>query len=368
MRVGIEIELHSNGYDCDYIAQKEWLNFETFVNIKWTDVWVKLSREYYTTTIEYNFTPFEVDEVKFLVIKDFIEKQIKKYNLEISVCWPAYVWTHIHIFDDNLHSARLSPFLNRTMWFIVNNLEWLNINSVDRLFRAHQLWGNYSHRNKHNWLNFLKSIGHSPYIYNNCKDKPKYNPVIHSPAVEWWKPKSLEIRIIPNEYILNMKAYELMKWFKDKSLKNTTSTQEFVNIMSDRQRRLYRAKFESNISKIMNNPASYYVDYWDIIDWNDYVKFLRNNWYTPYKIQNLKREIDQIKRNNNWTAWINPYINELQEDIHSGTISMSVIQMAIEAMRWGVNVTSSTDNNSYANMNGLNIDNFIIDDEIIAPF
>jgi len=43
-----------------------------------------MSEEYYSDTIEYNFTPFDVTIENFEIVKEFLEKQIEKYELVLS--------------------------------------------------------------------------------------------------------------------------------------------------------------------------------------------------------------------------------------------------------------------------------------------
>jgi hypothetical protein len=50
-----------------------------------------MSEEYYSDTIEYNFTPFDVTIENFAIVKEWLETQMKKYNLVISTGAPKFV-------------------------------------------------------------------------------------------------------------------------------------------------------------------------------------------------------------------------------------------------------------------------------------
>ena len=234
MIIWIEVELHSNNYSADYIANKEWLNFKTFTYLKDMKIWVKLSREYYNSTIEYNFTPFENTLENFNVVKEFLEWQINRYDLKLNNhWWPNYVWTHMHIFDENKINMRLQPLLEWVAWFISENISNIERQSIYRLLFAHQLWGNYSWKNNHIWKEFLNRNWKSPEIYDNTRNKWKYNPIIYSKMnEESGKPKSLEIRIIPNDFIFNLKIYELLSLIEHKSLSSKKKDiMEFYSVL-----------------------------------------------------------------------------------------------------------------------------------------
>lgn len=233
MQIWIEVELHSRQwYDSDYICRQEWFNYSTFTTIdKKTWIWVKLSKEYYNTTIEYNFTPIENKKENYEVIKNFLNNQIEKYNLVINNSWPAFVWTHVHIFDEDKLNMRLSLLLKWVLFFLKENLTLVNEKGQKRLLLAHQLWWNFSHKNNHCWKQFLNERWINPSIYSDTSWKPKYNPVIFSLAnSSTWKPKSIEIRVLPNEFIFNWKILELMTLIDNKKyLNNKLEVIDFYN-------------------------------------------------------------------------------------------------------------------------------------------
>jgi hypothetical protein len=153
-------------------------------------------------------------------VKVFIEKQMNKHNLVITTRWPGYVWTHVHLFDLKFRKLKSNEILETTMSFINNNLYCLKMDSKRRIALSHQLWWNYVHYNfndyhsicRNNWVQMLY-----PWI---GIDKPKYNPYIISDRSIKWKPRSVEIRIIPNEFLFNWKLYKLLKKISDLDFDN----------------------------------------------------------------------------------------------------------------------------------------------------
>lgn len=275
MRIGIEVELHSDNYSADYIAEQEWLNFNEFTFIPWMEIWVKLSREYYASTIEYNFTPFENSLKAFKEIRTFLEWQISKYWLYKHCSSPAYVWTHIHIFDEDKINMRIPNLLEWVSWFIIDNINSIDRKWLMRLLFAHQLWGNYSWRHNHIWKEFLNNRWHWPSIYDNTRDKPKYNPIIFSlENINTWKPKSLEIRLIPNEFMFDLKAYELMDLIDKRKLsKNKKDINDLFDVLynkifSNNNSSNNRSNNSDNNSNHLNiSPGtSYFLDRMELIN------------------------------------------------------------------------------------------------------
>ena len=190
----VEVELHYN-WNAEYIANKEKLSL-----YKFNSKWIKWSKEYYQETMEYNFAPFNFNrywKLKFTNIETFLTWQVHKYNLRINYISPAYVWTHVHIFNKKYFNKK-SELLKLTMQFIVDNLQYISRWWIDRLMRAHQLWAYHNKKNNNIIAKTLydKWIGFS----SMWKDKKKYQPILLSLAnQDSWKPKSIEIRLIPND-------------------------------------------------------------------------------------------------------------------------------------------------------------------------
>lgn len=222
MRIGIECELHSSRNDIlSVVAVKEKLDTCNFSKVKWYSFDVMLSKEYYPTTIEYNFSILENNKSNIDEVGKYLNEQISKYSLELYSSAPSYVWTHVHIFDEDRLNSRISNLL---FWIceyyisIIDEFKKLDVKSLERLILGHQLWWNFSRKHNHIWRDLLSDKWFSPCIYWDTKSKPKYNPIIFSPASERWKPTSLEIRIIPNEFIFDGNLTKLLSLVEKRKL------------------------------------------------------------------------------------------------------------------------------------------------------
>jgi len=205
MKVWIEVELHSNGESFYDIKDCLWLSFNSF-----NEEWIKMSEEYYRSTIEFNFMPIGLDKKEFNRISDYLKDKRERFNLKLNWGRPQFTWTHLHLFETS--SFRRNRLLKWVLSFIKDNFDGLSKGSKERLLLAHQLWGFYDHKvTNGEWINIIRGNGFNITNYSLSYDKPKYSPVIKSPAIEGWKPLSTEIRCIPNEYIFNGKAYELCR-------------------------------------------------------------------------------------------------------------------------------------------------------------
>lgn len=213
MKVGIEIEVHSDNNSYYTIADKEWLNFETFVNKNWLKV--MMSKEYYDSTIEYNFEAHEYSPRYIQQVRDFIQWQIDKYNLKLTTNWPGYVWMHIHIFDLKIRKIWCKKILETTMNFIDKYYDTLPCSSQERLFLSHQLWRNYSYNDWDDYLNYLENEWYNMAYPDYNQNKKKYNPCILSNRSAKGKPRSIEIRILPNEFLMDWNIVYLMDQIKD---------------------------------------------------------------------------------------------------------------------------------------------------------
>ena len=241
MKIWIEVEL--NWWEVKFTEVLEWeeLSLSSFKDI-W-DLWVKLSEEYYDNTIEYNFYPLDYSEKKLDDVKKYLEKQKDKYWFSINGHSPAFVWTHIHFFDRvRMPKGRL---LNWVMSFILENIESISNQWLERLIKAHQIWGFYSHRNWHFWANTLIDRWYHYVNYESSARKNKYVPIFHSRATESGKPVSLEIRCIPNDFIFNWKIKDLLKEIEDKSIleREEVDKVDFFNKLIDKH-----SSFRSSIS------------------------------------------------------------------------------------------------------------------------
>ena len=345
MIIGIEVELHSDNYSADDIAKNEWLNFNTFTYLKWMSIWVKLSREYYSSTIEYNFTPFENNLEKFKEVKEFLELQINKYNLYKHCSWPSYVWTHIHIFDEDRINMRIKNLLEWVSWFLIENISLIDKKGIQRLLFAHQLWGHYSWKNNHIWRQFLNDKWRRPEIYDNTREKPKYSPIINSLAnADTWKPKSLEIRIIPNEFIFNLRAYELINLIDKKNIsKYKKDVLELYNV-------LYNTLYWNNSIKQPGNIQEFLLDNSEL-QWNTDVEYKFNNkLYSEDKIRFILNYIMGSSNANivisaeeiNWNNYVD-FLSLLIKFKHNNIISSDYLDVITKLSNY-INERFWTDN------------------------
>lgn len=208
-QVWYEIELDSQNISERSVAEHLWLDFATFKKTKWHSLMIKMSHEYYNSTIEFNFLKEKFTLNLHKKIKKFTNFVMKKFNLNVYWTAPSFVWTHIHFFRSGLNTVSPDKILKITLWFILDNIDDLHIKSLERLIRSHQLWWHYACNNpvisellqKWIWKNFSYP--------EQSRNRPKYRPVIHSPRSTTWKLRSTEIRFIPTEFILNDKVLDL---------------------------------------------------------------------------------------------------------------------------------------------------------------
>jgi|SaaInlStandDraft_4_1057021.scaffolds.fasta_scaffold15893_2 hypothetical protein len=209
MIIWIEIELYSSSrHDIYSIAAAEWLNFETFTMKDWLNV--KMSIEYYRKTIEYNFEPKKFSKAYINKVTKFILKQKKKYKLRLSNSAPSYVWMHIHIFDLKYRKLKWTELLSTSMYEINKYFDSLEVESRKRLALSHQLWWNYIWNTFPEYLWIIENEWFNMQYHWLCRDRPKYNPYIVSGRSNKWKPRSVEIRILPNEMLFTDWLFNLL--------------------------------------------------------------------------------------------------------------------------------------------------------------
>jgi len=267
--VWIEVELHSDSNSFRDIAEIENLSFTVFKRIGRSDIWVKLSEEYYSSTIEYNFTPFDLTEENLNVVKNYLQGQIKKFNLKLFHKAPSYVGLHVHIFNKEFFSSSKPILLKWVMNYLANNLEWLNSNSIIRLFWAHQLWAYYSEKNGNIWHEFNTKFWFSNSSFDFARWKTKYQPIISSPATSLGKPQSIEIRLLPNEYILDGRLFDLLSKVEDKSIiKNRLSFEDYY-------KKLANSVWFNNSEEYRRWTSSYGITTDDMV--NDFIRSTRED-------------------------------------------------------------------------------------------
>ncbi len=231
--------MHCPGAPSHYIAEEDNLSYTEFKLIPWQSIWAKMSEEYYENTIEYNFSIFENRKENFDVAVEFLKEKRKKWNMKIDNKRPAFVGTHIHIFDERFIRKNRAKMLEWVLAFIVDNMWCLSTLALERVLQAHQLWGCWSHRNNHLWVNFMSDRGLRVDHYEQSEQRPKYMPIIKSPATERGKPLSLEIRIIPNEFMFNWLAHKLMSLIENDEINEKRISAEtfFITVYEEIKRR-----------------------------------------------------------------------------------------------------------------------------------
>jgi len=335
MRIGIETELTSYDYNQYDIADMSWLKFNTFKPMT-SEIGVKMSEEYYNTTIEYNFTPFELNEWKIWDVKKYLTDQINTHSLSLNSEAPSFVGTHIHIFDSPMISLNKPRLLRRVMSYILDNLDWLAYDSKMRLMSWHQLWAYWSHKNSHKWVSAINKYWIMASYYESNSNKRKYAPIISSPASPTWKEKSLEIRLIPNEFLFNGKLFELLKEIENWEIykRRPVQVDKFVETickslwMEEREEERFsycwpEITMEDFRSLAGTRPYDYYNDmdylHFDDIDFSlSFYEII--NKILPHKRRAFLREIieiissidepsdDMVSFYNKWTAFL--YTNE----------------------------------------------------------
>jgi len=233
--IGYEVELNTadRSINEDIVAQYLWIWFDYFKPIDNSIIgsnilpWLpmKMSHEYYKTTIEINFAKHIECPNLHKKVRLIVKQLQRKFWLTLHGNHPSFVWTHIHFFNSSLYNQDENLILYKLLHFIIDNIDDLHINSIRRIINSHQLWGNYAHSFKSiseillrvTWLSFSYS--------SNSYNRPKYRPIIKSPRTKNGKWRSLEIRLIPTEFIVNKKIIDLLK-----VLKNTNDPDESIDI------------------------------------------------------------------------------------------------------------------------------------------
>lgn len=209
-QIGYEIELDSSRYSETDIARRMKINFKEFIHNKKYNLSIKMSKEYYSSTIEFNFLKEKFTKNLHNKIKFFTKGVMKDYGLKVYWSSPSFVGTHIHFFRSNLHGEPTETILKIVMGFILENIDDLHLNSLQRIVTSHQLWGNYACNNTIIETILMDTLGLRFQYRENSASRPKYQPVIHSPRSRVGKLRSTEIRLIPTEFILNDKILVLL--------------------------------------------------------------------------------------------------------------------------------------------------------------
>lgn len=377
MLVGIEVELHSNELSHHTICSNEELSFSEFKDIDW--LWVKMSEEYYGSTIEYNFTPFNLSKNKIRDVKHYLDWQVNRYSLSYNSEWPSYVGTHVHIFDEDMLSINKPRLLECILSFILDNIDDLYLDSKHRISLGHQLWTYWSHSNDHSWYNKVSEYWLRVDYYENNSRRKKYSPIIVSPESNTGKPKSLEIRIIPNEFLFNWKLHKLLReiktwkiynrsrvnvchfieevlndiWHKKKRLNysycNRTSVAEEVTLWVDSNMILTDATdYLSDIIPTYNSEIIKLFEHNDIVDYYD-SRWVRNHLKRRGEIAQMGRLYSTPINNVEVYEWIrlwdiirSNWINNICPDFDLNT-RISIIQNSFIWINMAYDSTPSWD-------------------------
>lgn len=211
-QVWYEVELDSQDKSQDFICKAMMLSFDEFKLPPSHDILVKMSKEYYNSTIEFNFMKEVFSDVLHWKVKRFINAVIWKFKLRVYWNAPAFVWTHIHFFRSHLDKVDSDIILRILLSFIYQNIWDLHLNSIQRVVCSHQLWWYYVHNNPIIGEIRARVLWDSFLFQDTSRWRPKYVPVLRSPRSTTGKMRSTEIRLIPTEFLLNDK---ILLFFKD---------------------------------------------------------------------------------------------------------------------------------------------------------
>ena len=121
-QVWYEVELDSNKYSEGDILSKLWLSLSEFKKIPWHNLLIKMSHEYYSSTIEFNFIKENFNLNLHKKVKKFVNFAMKSFWLKVYGNAPSFVWTHMHFFRSWLNKIDTDIILKIVMKFILENI------------------------------------------------------------------------------------------------------------------------------------------------------------------------------------------------------------------------------------------------------
>ena len=205
---------------------------------------ITLDREYYSDQIEFKLMrTHHIDEGIEYFQKCMID-MYKEITPLTSTTKKHFVWTHIHIFL----SKDWVPYTKFAQWkkvllvkyayqkmaefLSLSNSQdkirkWVIKNEMLRLTTNHNILRFFDESIGDKLKRNLESNGMEYQQFHRGTDKPKYTPVLWSLTNESsWKPHSLEIRCIPNTYLMTENPSvisEYIQWVAN--VLNTKATQ-----------------------------------------------------------------------------------------------------------------------------------------------
>jgi hypothetical protein len=191
--------------------------------------------------------------------------------------------------------------------YILENLDDLEEKSKMRLLTWHQLWTYWSNKNEHIWKKEMVRYWLDTFYYEHNSDKRKYSPIITSPKSRTGKPKSIEIRIIPNEFVFNGKLYKLLREIKTGEIYNREKVEvsDFLwkicdslwlkeIAIEDITRDISKEELHSQLEVLGSNRTEVirWVSFWDL-DMSNIEETIENMWfYRDIFVRNLIRILE----------------------------------------------------------------------------
>lgn len=232
---------------------------DTPIQFQYKGLDMELDKEYYKDQVEFKIRALPYSKTDLLraryAIKDFANDP---------VVWlignaPAYVWTHLHFWTTweypHLLKLRWTLFILEFFceWFEKNiqrnncMLQRLAYFELQRMLFNHNIW-HYLDIELMGWkmVELLNSSFNKWYSYMWWAHRPKYQPIVFSPANDSGKPETLEVRAIPNTWYLTAEEnelYEFTEWFKHAINSRTSAAwiKDSILIARLRMMSLYRS-------------------------------------------------------------------------------------------------------------------------------
>lgn len=396
-KIGVEVEYNIKDYnnyviDVNNYFKNHWTyinwntkdngkkEFDSFIPI-YKEISAQLTDEYYSSQCEWKFFPVKIDK-----IKDLQEAIHKTYSIYYSTLWekqlyhsslPAFVWTHIHLFfKENWKDINrfvrwktiLSAFLMEYFYYFLRDnpkklSNTLVVKELERLCFNHNILQKLDYKLLNKWIRRNLNNKCFDYYYTNIP-KDKYQPV-HWSNPSNGKPLTLELRFIPNSFIIFSKAKELEEFITtvtDKVL--YINSLSGINFNKEHEKNIQQCIFwHSKLLDLYLLKNNFWYDHLprfqagnsrelkltkSII--NQYIN-LRKNWYDHTK------SFKMAKKDSNY--YINNYL-----DNKSSFISEQEIKESVYSIYYTKNIQYFLDRfkdkiNTIYNFPESNIDNII---------